>query len=392
MFRVGRLKEVALLSLAVVVMLLPACSSSEQAEDPSEMKVLVIGMDGLDPILLEQLMAEDRLPNFARLAAVGDYSPFGTSMPPQSPVAWSNFISGARPGTHQIFDWIHRKPNPTSALPIQPYMSTSEALPPEHPDRAWEFGKWRIPFESGRVENRRRGDAFWDYLVKAGIPTTIYRVPANYPPPTESPGPGKFKVHSGMGTPDLLGTQGEFTCFRENMSIANEPVAGGRFVRLDVEKDRTIAELEGPENYLLDVPPGQQPSKMKVEIEIVRDPVQDAITITAGDEKRLLNAGEWSDWIPIVFETGLPGSTAVNAVGLPTKMHSIIRLHVEQVHPYLDIYVSPLQIDPANPANPLSYPPEWSAELAALTGTGGMYTTGIPEDTKALRSRPRASA
>jgi len=385
----SRLRTLVLLVVLGLCTAVPSCGPGERGEDPREVKVLVIGMDGLDPILLEQLMAEDRLPNFSRLAALGDYSPFGTSMPPQSPVAWSNFISGARPGTHQIFDWIHRKPNPSSALPILPYMSTSEALPPEHPDRVWDFGKWRIPLESGRVENRRRGDAFWNHLVKAGITTTIYRVPANYPPATESPGPGEFKVHSGMGTPDLLGTQGEFTCFRENMSVPDESVAGGRFVRLDVENDRTIAELEGPENYLLDVPAGQQPSKMKVELEIVRDPVQDAITVAVGDEKRLLKVGEWSDWIPIVFETGLPGSTVVNAVGLPTKMHSIIRLHVEQVHPYLDIYVSPLQIDPANPANPISYPLEWSAELAALTGTGGMYTTGIPEDTKALRSRPR---
>lgn len=384
-----QLKTLALLSLAPLVSLLPACGSSDAAEDPGEVKVLVLGMDGLDPSLLEQLMAEDRLPHFARLAARGSYSPFGTSMPPQSPVAWSNFISGANPGTHQIFDWIHRKPNPNSAMPIEPYMSTSEALPPKHPDRALSIGGWRIPLSSGQVDNLRRGDAFWNHLVKAGITTTIYRMPANYPPAAESPGPGELKVHSGMGTPDLLGTQGEFTCFRENMADAEESVGGGRFVRLEVENDRTIAKLEGLENYLLDAPSGQQPPKMKVELEIVRDPVQDAITVTAGDEKRLLKQGEWSDWIPIVFETGLPGSTVVNALGLPTKLHSIIRLHVEQVHPYIDIYVSPMQIDPANPANPISYPPGWSAELAALTGTGGMYTTGIPEDTKALRSRPK---
>ena len=139
-----------LLSVGILTALLPACGSGEADEDPGKVKVLVLGMDGLDPQLLEQLMSEDRLPNFSRLAAVGSYSPFGTSMPPQSPVAWSNFISGAQPGTHQIFDWIHRKPNPETAMPIMPYLSTSEALPPENPDRALDFGKWRIPLESGR--------------------------------------------------------------------------------------------------------------------------------------------------------------------------------------------------------------------------------------------------
>jgi predicted AlkP superfamily phosphohydrolase/phosphomutase len=355
------------------------------------MKVLVLGMDGLDPILLEQLMAEDRLPNFARLAALGEYSAFGTSMPPQSPVAWSNFISGSRPGTHQIYDFIHRKPNSDDPLwpAIKPYLSTSEALPPENPDRALSFGRWRIPLDSGGVSNLRRGDAFWNHLVRHGITTTIYRVPANYPPPDEAPGPGKFKVLSGMGTPDLLGTYGEFTVFKEDMNQDRRKVAGGCFIRLAVEENRAVAVLEGPENYLLDVPPGEKAPNMIVELEIVRDPVEDTVTVTVGEEKRLIKEGEWTDWIPIEFKTGVPGSTVLN-MAVPTSVHAIIRLYAKEIYPALNIYVSPLNIDPSDPVNPISYPPEWAAEVAATTGTGGMYTTGIPEDTKALRSSPQA--
>jgi len=129
---------------------------------------------------------------------------------------------------------------------------------------------------------------------------------------------------------------------------------------------------------------------MAVELEIVRDPVADVVTIAVGEQKLLLAQGEWTDWIPIEFKTGLPGSAVVGAMGLPTSMNAIIRFYVKQVHPTLDIYVSPLNIDPANPANPISYPPEFAGEVAATTGAGGMYTTGIPEDTKALRSRPKA--
>ena len=39
------------------------------------------------------------------------YRRLGTSNPPQSPVAWANFINGAGPGTHGIFDFIHRDPS-----------------------------------------------------------------------------------------------------------------------------------------------------------------------------------------------------------------------------------------------------------------------------------------
>ncbi|MFQ5805522.1 MAG: alkaline phosphatase family protein [Phycisphaerae bacterium] len=390
MFPNRRLTILVPLTLLPFFALLPSCGSGREVEDPGEMKVLVLGMDGLDPILLEQLMAEDRLPNFSRLAALGDYSPFGTSMPPQSPVAWSNFISGSRPGTHQIYDFIHRKPQSAGSWPVQPYLSTSEAFGPEDPDKAWTFGKWRIPLDSGGIENLRRGDAFWNHLVRAGIDTTIYRMPATYPPPEEVEGRGTFQCLTGMGTPDLLGSYGEFTCFRENMSVGDEKVAGGRFVRLDVRDHRAVAEIEGPENYLLDVPKGEEPTKMTVLLEIVRDPVEGVVTIAVGEEKLLLQEGEWTDWVPIEFKTGLPGSSVAGAMGLPTSMHAIIRLYVKEVHPALDIYVSPLNIDPANPANPISYPPEFAAEVAATTGGGGMYTTGIPEDTKALRSKPKA--
>jgi predicted AlkP superfamily phosphohydrolase/phosphomutase len=388
------LTTLTLVGSTALFVLWPSCGCSERSENPEEMKVLVLGMDGLDPILLERLMAEGRLPNFSRLAALGQYSPFGTSMPPQSPVAWANFISGSRPGTHQIYDFIHRKPDSDDPLwpAIKPYLSTSEALPPKSPDKALTFGRWRIPLDSGDVANLRRGDAFWRHLVADGIDATIYRVPANYPPPKTASGPGELRILSGMGTPDLLGTYGEFTTFLEDWKYSTDAkrVGGGRFMRLNVQNNRAVAELEGPENYLLNVPSGEKPPTMKVALEIVRDPVAEAIAVTANETKLLLQEGEWSDWIPIKFETGLPGSTVVGAMGLPTSMGAIIRLYVKQVHPTLNIYVSPLNIDPADPVNPISYPPEWAAEVAAVTGTGGMYTTGIPEDTKALRCRPQA--
>src|ERR1700742_79511 len=58
-------------------------------------KVIVIGVDGMDPRLSKSMMEEGLLPNLAKLNAAGGFSPLGTSIPPQSPVAWANFINGA---------------------------------------------------------------------------------------------------------------------------------------------------------------------------------------------------------------------------------------------------------------------------------------------------------
>ena len=79
-------------------------------------KVIVLGFDGMDPHLVKVWMDEGKLPAFRKLAALGGFSPLRTSVPPQSPVAWSNFIAGTNPGGHGIFDFIHR--DPKSYLPI----------------------------------------------------------------------------------------------------------------------------------------------------------------------------------------------------------------------------------------------------------------------------------
>ena len=58
------------------------------------------------------------MPNFARLAARGSFAPLGTTIPPQSPVAWSTFITGLDPGGHGIFDFIHRDPETLTPYPV----------------------------------------------------------------------------------------------------------------------------------------------------------------------------------------------------------------------------------------------------------------------------------
>ena len=61
------------------------------------------------------------------LAKQGSFRRLTTSIPPQSPVAWSNLITGMNAGGHGIFDFIHRDPKT-----LQPYFSTSRVEAPKH--------------------------------------------------------------------------------------------------------------------------------------------------------------------------------------------------------------------------------------------------------------------
>ena len=65
--------------LAAATMDVPAAAASKRAK-----RVLVLGIDGMDPGLLQLYIDEGCMPNFKRFKAEGDFRPLQTSMPPQS--------------------------------------------------------------------------------------------------------------------------------------------------------------------------------------------------------------------------------------------------------------------------------------------------------------------
>ena len=64
--------------------------------------MIVLGVDGMDPVMLARFMADGDTPNLKRLAATSGLVPLATAVPPQSPVAWSDFITGMDAGGHGI--------------------------------------------------------------------------------------------------------------------------------------------------------------------------------------------------------------------------------------------------------------------------------------------------
>ena len=83
-------------------------------------RLVVLGIDGLDPQLLERFIGEGAMPAFAALSERGGRSELATSVPPQSPVAWSDFITGTGPGEHGVFDFVA-----LDRQTLQPYLSTA---------------------------------------------------------------------------------------------------------------------------------------------------------------------------------------------------------------------------------------------------------------------------
>jgi predicted AlkP superfamily phosphohydrolase/phosphomutase len=104
----------------------------------------------------------------------------------------------------------------------------------------------------------------------------------------------------------------------------------------------------------------------------VVDPVHPVAKIQVGDTSLILQEGEWSNWVTLHFSM-IPHLKEVTG---------ICRFYLMEVRPSFRLYVSPVQIDPANPAMPICTPPEYSREL--VDRVGPFYTQGLPDDTKAL--------
>ena len=335
---------------AIVVTLTLGCSRGRI----SGKKVIVLGFDGMDYRVTSELMGKGRMPNFARLAAAGSFSPLATVAPPQSPVAWSSFITGTDAGHHGIFDFVHR-----DAHTMTPYLSTTRIEPAR---RNLTIGSWQFPLSGAHATLLRDGQPFWNVLEQNGVHTTIIRMPANFPPSGTA-----TRELGGMGTPDVLGTYGTFTFFSSAPGpLGTRTLSGGRVSTVDVVDNVVRGEIDGPAN-----PFRTSGRTVRAPFTVYLDPAEAVAKIDIGDEERILKVGEWSDWIRVEFRL-----TPINT------LRTICRLYLKQIRPAFELYVTPLQLDPAAPAMPISTPASYAAELADETGL--FYTQGIAEDTNSL--------
>jgi predicted AlkP superfamily phosphohydrolase/phosphomutase len=335
-------------------------------------KVIVIGIDGMDPRLCASMMKDGQLPHLARLRAAGGFSGLGTSIPPQSPVAWANFINGAGPGSHGIFDFIHRDPHEG----CRTFYAAAETLPGEG---GWEVGEhkltldfWPFHHKPAGTVLKRQGEPFWDFLDAAGVPTTFYDLPSNYPPSPS--GHGHHRCICGMGAPDMLGSYGTYQHFSDDCPPEGVDEGSGKKSRLTFEAETARAELAGPPNSFLETP-----RPVNVEFFVHRDRKANACVIEIQGQRILLKEGQWSGWTKVVFEFSLPWF-------LPNERPSgICRFYLQEVAPTFRLYVTPINMDPRAPAQKLSEPPSFIKDVAGKVGP--FYTTGFKEDYNARKNK-----
>ena len=361
-------------SLAGLLAGFSGCGKHGDRSKTAGKKVVIIGADGMDPIRVNRLMSQGRLPNLAKLQADGGFRPLTTSIPPQSPVAWSNFITGAGPGVHGIFDFIHRDPEKQA----EPYWSGNRIVTVKYEKPyplPWPLKGYQWPRAELKNELRRRGVPFWEHLDKNGCPVHMYHVPANYPP-SESKG-GNAKSLSEMGVPDALGNQGTYQAFSSTRRTESKGGEGYRLrLRHEYTTDAYVGKLYGPPNEYKSGTP-----ELYVDLSVYPDPENDVAKIVYvnrgvfSDEtvELVLDVGEWSDWQQVRF--------LKTPFGLVYK--TMVRFLVQQVRPELRVFTNPLNFIPTEAEIVFSEPAGFVKEIGEEIGP--FFTQGFAEQFNALK-------
>ena len=313
-------------------------------------RVVVIGFDGMDPDRVNRLFELGKLPHMASLRDEGTYTLLHTTCPSISPVAWSTFATGVNPGKHSIFDFLM----PNRKLYIAELSSARIGSPP----RTLSLGPIKIPLGKTPLSLLRRSQSFWSILGKHGIFSTILRVPITFPPE-------KFKglLLSAMCVPDLRGTQGSFTCYSTEDRDESKPMGGLR-IPLQMEKDSFRSYIPGPPSPVAE-------GDIRIPFSGILDRSNKQLRLKLPDQEVLLKEGAFSPWITLRFKAG-PFS----------KVTGIVLFRLMKTDPALVLYMSPIHIDPHQPAMPISHPMIYSVYMAKKTGT--YSTLGLAEDTWAL--------
>ncbi|MBM4268849.1 MAG: tetratricopeptide repeat protein [Deltaproteobacteria bacterium] len=91
-------------------------------------RVVVLGIDGLDPDVIELLVSEGKLPTFAKLRKGGAYGRLRSSEPILSPIIWTTITTGKPPGEHGIGDFTAINEKTGERLPVTSQMRKVKAL------------------------------------------------------------------------------------------------------------------------------------------------------------------------------------------------------------------------------------------------------------------------
>jgi predicted AlkP superfamily phosphohydrolase/phosphomutase len=302
------------------------------------MRTVIVGFDSFDPGTFERLSESGKTPHLSKFTTHGGYARLEVCSPPQTEVSWTSIATGVDPGSHGIFDFVHRDP-----ATYLPYVSIL-------PTRQSAVGEQFIPPYTTRT--------LFEEAADMGFPAAALWWPALFPARMDIP----VATIPGLGTPDIRGQLGVGTY------LTTEPSEKKKVKVTKLEsagKGKFNGSIEGPQTKTKD---GIQPMVQPVIVDVIDDT---SIHLTVGKQKMDLRLGQWSP----IFEIQFPA-------GFMYTVHAITQVILTEVKGRVSLYFLPLQIHPLH--SPWHYATPSSLVRDSWKNAGPFLTLGWPQDTNAL--------
>jgi predicted AlkP superfamily phosphohydrolase/phosphomutase len=328
-------RRFAVLGFALLVSLGPSCSPWVRSA-AYEQKLVILAFDGLDPELTRTWMREDKLPNFAALAAQGGMHAVETARSADGAAVWTSFATGVNAGKHNVFGSIVR-----DAATYAPRLGLVTGEPPRFLFNA-------IPLAGPRWRSTRQAPTFWVTAGTAGVRSSILSVPGTFPPEDVPNG----ELLAGFPLPDARGGAGAFSYFATDVPPDREGATdfGGIVRRLAFTHNAAAAELAGPRSPL-------DGRTLVVPFSITWN--REARTANISVQGQTIHLGEraWSRWIDLEFR-----------VNLLTRVETMARFYLIRAGAELQLYVSALNWHPDAPSAAITAPSSFAGELFERLG------------------------
>ncbi|MCC6489380.1 MAG: alkaline phosphatase family protein [Candidatus Hydrogenedentes bacterium] len=316
-------------------------------------RVVILGFDGVAPAIIDEMLECGELPNLSALRKQGQYERLRSTIPPQSPTAWSTFATCTNPGAHGVFDFLRRDPKT-----YLPGVGFGQA---HHAQLATD-GSVAKP---ARFETVRTGTPFWSTADAHGARCKILSMPFCFPPDPLKHG----RMFSSLGVPDIRGTTSMFFWMSDAFSSSDlqQSLSGGMRLPLTFSGSKATVKVPGARDITK-----TRAAYMEVPIDIIVDRKAHRVTLDVQGQHAELGVHQWSDWFVWTFP-----------VSAQFTVQAISRFYVLEAAEHVHVYMNCLQFHPDEPYITFTTPKEYSRELRERYG---LYKTiGWVFDTHALR-------